>query len=257
VRAPIILIAVLGSATLLAACGGTGPAAEPAAPPTAPAEAPAPPLPQGSEPFPLDPADFVAQIDNPYWPMTPGSTWIYRETDAEGSEQRVEVTVTGETKDILGIQATVVHDVVSEGGEIVEDTYDWYAQDRFGNIWYLGEDTKEYENGEVVSTEGSWEAGVGGALAGVLVPGHPSVGLAYRQEYLAGEAEDAGEVLSLDEQVSVPSGSFTDVLMTKDWTPLDPDILEHKFYAPGIGPVLAIDVSGGSGREELVEFRPS
>jgi hypothetical protein len=188
--------------------------------------------------------------------MTPGNTWIYRETDAEGSEQRVEVTVTDETKDILGIQATVVHDVVSADGELVEDTYDWYAQDRFGNIWYLGEDTKEYENGEVVSTEGSWEAGVDGALAGVLVPGDPSVGLAYRQEYLAGEAEDAGEILSLDEQVSVPFGSFTDVLMTKDWTPLDPDVLEHKFYAPGVGPVLAIDVSGGSGREELVEFRP-
>jgi hypothetical protein len=188
--------------------------------------------------------------------MTPGTTWIYRETDAEGGERRVEVTVTDETKDVLGIQATVVHDVVTEDGEVIEDTYDWYAQDRFGNIWYLGEDTKEYENGEVVSTAGSWEAGADGAQAGVLVPGSPTVGLAYRQEYLEGEAEDAGEILSLDEQVSVPFGSFTDVLMTKDWTPLDPDILEHKFYAPGVGPVLALDVSGGSGREELVEFRP-
>jgi hypothetical protein len=258
VRAPLVLIAALGSAALLGACGGSEPAAEPAAPPATTAEAAetaAPPLPQGSEPVELDPADFVAQIDNPYWPMTPGSTWVYRETDAEGVEQRVEVTVTEESKDILGIPATVVHDVVTEDGELVEDTNDWYAQDRFGNIWYLGEDTKEYENGEVVSTEGSWEAGVCGAQAGVLLPGDPTVGLAYRQEYLAGEAEDAGEIVSLDEQVSVPFGSFTGVLMTRDWTPLDPEILEHKFYARGVGPVLAVDVSGGSGREELVEYR--
>ena len=186
--------------------------------------------------------------------MAPGSKWVYRETDAEGHEQQVEVTVTAETKKILGIDATVVHDVVSEDGQLIEDTYDWYGQDKAGNIWYLGEDTKEYEDGKVVSTEGSWEAGVDGAQAGILLPANPEVGMTYRQEYYAGEAEDNGEILSLDERVEVPFGSFEHVLMTKDTTPLEPKVLEHKFYAKGVGPVLAIGISGGGGREELVSF---
>ena len=213
-----------------------------------------PPLPHGSEPVELDPADFVTRIDNPYWPMVPGTTWVYRETDAEGNEQQVEVTVTDRSKTILGIEATVVRDVVSADGQPVEDTYDWYAQDRWGNVWYLGEDTKEYEEGKVVSTEGSWEAGVDGAQAGVIMPARPEVGMAYRQEYYAGEAEDAGEILSLDEQVEVPFGSFDGVLMTKDTNALEPDVLEHKFYGKEVGPVLTIDVAGGGGREELLRF---
>jgi hypothetical protein len=206
-------------------------------------------LPQGDEPANLEAGDFVARIDNPYWPMALGK-WTYRE-----DEQRVEVTVTGRTKEILGITATVVHDLVTEDGVLVEDTYDWYAQDKDGNIWYLGEDTKEYENGKVKSTEGSWEAGVDGAEAGILLPGEPEVGLRYRQEYYEGEAEDAGEILSLDEKAEVPFGSFDAVLMTKDTTPLEPDVLEHKFYAKGVGPVLVLAISGGSGREELLSFR--
>lgn len=210
-------------------------------------------LPQGDEPFELDPADFVADIDNPYWPMKPGSKWTYTETDADGEEMTVEVTVTDEKKVILGISATVVHDVVSKDGEIVEDTFDWYAQDVDRNIWYMGEDTTEYENGEVVSTEGSWEAGVDGALAGILVPGSPEVGMAYRQEYYEGEAEDQGKVLSLDEHVEAPFGTFDGCLQTEDTTPLEPDVLENKYYCKGIGPVLAIDVEGG-GREELIAF---
>ena len=212
------------------------------------------PLPQGSETVRLDPSDFVDGIDNPYWPMVPGSRWVYRETDADGNVQRVEVTVTGRAKEILGIAATVVHDVVSEDGRLVEDTLDWYAQDREGNVWYLGEDTKEYENGEVVTTAGSWEAGVDGAQAGILIPGAPEPGQSYRQEYLAGQAEDAGEVLSVSEQAEVPFGAFDRVLMTRDFTPLEPDLVEHKFYAPGVGPVLALTVSGGADREELVAF---
>jgi hypothetical protein len=206
-------------------------------------------LPHGAEPANLDAADFVERIDNPYWPMAPGSRWVYREDG-----QRVEVTVTDRTKEILGIRATVVHDVVTEDGELVEDTDDWYAQDKDGNVWYLGEATKEYENGKVKTTEGSWDAGVDGAEAGVLLPGEPEVGMAYRQEYYKGEAEDRGEILSLEEKVEVPFGSFEGVLMTRDTTPLEPDVVEHKFYARGLGPVLAIGISGGSGREELVRF---
>jgi hypothetical protein len=214
------------------------------------------PLPQGGEPVTLDPAEFTLEIDNPYWPMEPGDRWVYRETDGKGGVQRVEVTVTAETKTIMGIEARVVHDVVTEDGQLVEDTLDWYAQDAQGNIWYLGEDTKEYENGRVKTTAGSWEAGVDGAQPGVLVPADPQPGMAYRQEYYAGEAEDAGEVLSTTEKVSVPYGSFEQVLMTKDSTPLDPTLVEQKFYAPGVGPVLALAISGGSDREELIRFEP-
>ena len=188
--------------------------------------------------------------------MAPGSRWVYRETDGEGGVQRVVVTVTEDTRTIQGIEARVVHDVVTEDGQLVEDTLDWYAQDAEGNIWYLGEDTKEYENGEVATTEGSWEAGVDGAQSGVIVPSDPRPGLTYRQEYLAGEAEDAAIVLSLDESVTVPFGSFVDVLMTRDFTPLDPGLVEHKFYARGVGPVLALTISGGADREELERFTP-
>ena len=211
-------------------------------------------LPEGDEPVMLDPAGFVQRIDNRYWPMAPGTRWVYRETDADGAAQIVRVRVTTETKQILGIDATIVRDVVRERGELVEDTFDWYAQDACGNVWYLGEDTAEYEDGEVVTTAGSWEAGVDGAQPGVIMPAEPEVGMAYRQEYDAGEAEDAAEVLSVDERAEVPAGRFTDVVLTKDVTTLQPRVLEYKLYAPSVGPVLVLGVSGGSGREELVRF---
>jgi hypothetical protein len=211
-------------------------------------------LPRGSEPVNLDPADFTTQIDNPYFPIAPGLRWVYREAE-NGGVQRVEVTVTDATKRIDGVTARIVHDVVTEGGQPIENTYDWYAQDSAGNVWYLGEDTKEYENGKVVSTKGSWEAGVDGAQAGVVMPAKPRVGLSYRQEYYAGQAEDKGRVLSVDEKVEVPFGRFNGAVMTKDFTPLEPDLVEHKLYARGVGPVVTITVSGGSGREELVSFQ--
>ena len=152
--------------------------------------------------------------------------------------------------------ARVVHDVVTEDGKPVEVTDDWYAQDRCGNVWYLGEATTEYENGKPVSTKGSFEAGVDGAQAGVIVPARPKPGMRYRQEYLAGEAEDRAEIVSLREQAEVPFGHFRRgrVLMTRDLNPLEPKALEYKFYARGIGPVLAIGVSGGADREELVRY---
>jgi hypothetical protein len=214
-------------------------------------------VPRGSERVDLDPADFTTRIDNPWWPMRPGSRWVYRETDPEGTKQRVVVTVTRKTKLIAnGVRARVVHDVVTEGGESVEVTDDWYAQDRCGNVWYLGEATAEYENGKVVSTAGSFEAGVDGAQAGVIMPAAPRKGMRYRQEYAKGEAEDRAEVVSLREQAEVPFGYFRigKVLLTRDLNPLSPKVLEYKFYARGVGPVLAIGVSGGSDREELVGF---
>jgi hypothetical protein len=211
-------------------------------------------LPRGSQTVELDPAEFTTEIDNPYWPMKPGSRWVFRERDADGSVTRVEVTVTSLKKLVDGIEAVVVHDVVTQDGEVFEDTFDWYAQDAEGNVWYLGEDTKEFENGKVTSTEGSWEAGVDGAQAGVVVPAEPRVGMTYRQEYYKGEAEDSAEVLSLDAETVVPAGSFDGLLQTKDYTPLEPGLVEHKYYERGLGPVLAVAVSGGGSREELLSF---
>lgn len=251
------------SATTSASAGPTAsspagsPAASSSAQPSASAAAsPVAGLPQGSDPVNLDPADFVAVIDNPWWPMAVGSEWEYREVDADGTEQKIVVTVTDQTKQIIGITATVVHDIATEDGETVEDTFDWYAQDRAGNIWYLGEDTKEYENGKVSSTEGSWEAGVDGAQPGVVVPAHPTPGLAYRQEYYANQAEDQAQVLSVNEQAEVAAGSYQNLLLTKEFTPVEPDVLEYKWYAQGVGEVLAITVSGGSDREELEKYSP-
>jgi len=241
----LTLIGILLLTAVGAGCGGGSKSSK---------EIPASTLPQGSEQVELDPADFTTTIDNPYWPMAPGNSWVYRDVDVEGGRKRVEVTVTGKTKVIMGIEARVVHDVVTEDADLVEDTFDWYAQDADGNLWYLGEDTKEYENGKVKTTEGSWQAGVDGAQAGIALPAAPKVGMTYRQEYYAGEAEDKGEILSLNEKATVPFGAFEHVLMTRDSTPLEPKVLEHKFYARGIGPVLAVTVSGESGREELVRF---
>jgi hypothetical protein len=202
-----------------------------------------------------DPADFTPRIDNPYWPMTAGSRWVYRETGGS-APQRVVVKVTRRTKVVDGITARVVHDVVTEKGRPVEVTDDWYAQDRRGNVWYFGEDTKEYEDGTVVSTAGSWEAGVDGASGGIIMPAQPRVGMRYRQEHAPGVAEDTAQVLSLDEQAEVPAGHFTSLLLTKDFTPLDPKVLEYKLYARGVGPVLVLSASGGGGTERLVRFRP-
>ena|SRR5215218_1439925 len=212
-------------------------------------------LPQGSEPVKLDPADFTTHIDKPYWPMAPGDKWVYRETDEKGTEYRVDVTVTDHTKKIAnGVEARVIHDVVTKDGQPVEVTYDWYAQDKAGNVWYLGEDTAEYENGKVTSRAGSFEAGVDGAQAGIIMPAHPRDGIAYRQEYYKGEAEDRAEVLSTDEQVEVPFGHFEGALMTKDLVPLEPKVSEYKLYARNVGPVLDVQTSGGSSREELISY---
>jgi hypothetical protein len=213
-------------------------------------------LPQSDEPANLNPADFTTEIDNPYFPLPIGAQWVVRVTNQEGDVQRQVITVTDQTKQIAnGVTARVVHDVVRQDGEPVEVTADWYAQDKEGNVWYLGEDTAEYENGKVTTRSGSFEAGVNGADAGVIMPAHPEVGMTYRNEYYKGHAEDRSRVLALDQQAEVPFGHFTDVLLTEDYTPIEPNVLELKFYAPGIGQVLAQAVSGGSEREELVSFK--
>lgn len=213
-------------------------------------------LPQGADPVNLDPKTFTTRIDNPYWPMDPGTRWTYRETDQEGARLEVVVTVSDQTERIAnGVTARIVRDTVTEDGEIVEDTFDWYAQDKGGNIWYLGENTAEFEKGKLVTKEGSFEAGVDGALPGIIMPSDPKDGMQYRQEYYKGKAEDNGEVLSTDEMAQSPFGHFDNALLTKDTISIEPNVLEYKLYAKGIGPVLTLGVSGGPGsREELIDL---
>jgi hypothetical protein len=247
-RRSFAAVAAAAAGLCLAACGG-GDATDEAQSGTAEGG-----LPQGREPVDLDPAAFTVEIDNRYWPMAPGTRWTYREIDEEGKAVKVVVTVSSETRKIAnGVRARVVRDTVTEDGELIEDTFDWYAQDDRGNIWYLGEDTAEFEGGKLTTKAGSFEAGVDGALPGIIMPAHPADGMKYRQEYYEGQAEDNGEVLSVEEQAEVPAGSYDGVLLTKDTITIKPNVLEYKLYAPGIGPVLVFGVSGGGGREELLE----
>jgi hypothetical protein len=202
----------------------------------------------------IDPADFVTRVDNPFFPLVPGTTFSYEaETDQGQETQTVEVL--DDTKIILGIAATVVHDRVFVEGELTEDTFDWYAQDKDGNVWYLGEDTREVEDAEVVSTDGSWEAGIDGAKPGIIMWGDPAahIGEEYRQEYYEGVAEDLGKVVAVNESVTVPFGSFTGCVKTEDRNALEPGILENKYYCPQTGVVLEVIVRGGTERNELVD----
>ena len=180
----------------------------------------------------INPADFTTTIDNEYFPLEPGTTFVY-----EGKGERDEMTVTHDTKKVMGVQCVVVEDKAWEGGKLIEQTYDWFAQDKKGTVWYFGEDTKEYENGKVVSTKGSWEAGVDGAKPGIIMQATSKVGESYRQEYYPGEAMDMAKVLSLSASVTVPYGSFDHVLETKEWTPLQPGFSERKYYVRGVGPL--------------------
>ncbi|MBI4700069.1 MAG: hypothetical protein HY744_02705 [Deltaproteobacteria bacterium] len=202
----------------------------------------------------IDPASFANAIDNPFLPMTPGSVMTYAETD-ESDTFDITVTVTSETKLIMGVSCVVVHDVVTEAGAggagaVVEDTWDWYAQDTGGNVWYFGEDTTAYD-GSTPSHAGSWEAGVDGALPGIVMPANPQPGAPYRQEYYRGQAEDMGQVLALDQSVTVPAGSYTGCVKTKDWSALEPGIIENKWFCPGVGNVRALVVEGGTDEEVL------
>jgi hypothetical protein len=247
----------IGVALVLGGCSTSAPQTQPTPTPTAAAPSATPQprkaLPTGSQPMKLDPTQFSTTIDHPYWPMKPRTRWTYRDVE-EGKVYDVAVVVTTRTKKLAnGVTARVVRDTVRAGGSIIEDTFDWYAQDAGGNLWYLGEETAEFENGKVTSRSGSFEAGVDGALPGIMLPADPAPGMRYRQEYYAGEAEDNGEVLSTAEMVQVPAGIYRGALLTKDTTAIEPDIEEYKLYARGVGPMLTLGVSGGTSREELVK----
>ncbi len=205
----------------------------------------------------IDPAVFVnpAEIGksvapNPYFPLVRGRTWIYK-----GGTETITVAVTEETKEILGVTCAVVHDVVEDNGEVIEDTVDWYAQDINGNVWYFGEIAQEFEDGELVSLEGSWKAGVDGAKPGIIMKAAPVVGVVYRQEFSLGNAEDVGEILSLTGSATAPAAVCNgDCLVTKDFTPFEPDVIEHKYFAPAIGLILEVNPETGE-RLELVTLK--
>src|SRR3954447_7646895 len=205
----------------------------------------------------IDPASFTDQVTNRYSPFVPGTTWVYDGT-SDGEQEHNVVTVTTDTKLVMGVSCVVVHDVVFASGAKAEETFDWYAQDADGAVWYFGEDSKEFdESGAVTSTSGSWEAGINGAMPGIVMLAQPAVGDTYREEYLPGEAEDTAKVLQTDASASVTAGSYDHVVVIEDTTPLEPTIVEHKSFAPGVGVVSEDMVAGGQEHSELTTVTPT
>ena len=236
-------------ALLAAGCGSSGGGSSSAT--TAAGPSPPPWELHGTYAPKLDPADFVAAIDNRWFPLVPGTTFHYAGVK-DGARQTDDMAVTRQTRQVAGITATVVRDTVSQGGRVIERTYDWYAQDRQGNVWYLGEDSLERDKGKLVRASDSWETGVNGARPGIIVSGHPQPGDVYRQEYYPpGEALDQAHVLGLDAHQRVPAGSYGHLLATEEWSPVEPQ-MEQKFYAPGLGEVKEKVVAGGHEEFELV-----
>jgi hypothetical protein len=162
--------------------------------------------------------------------------------------------VTRNTRVIQGVTCVEVHDTVTLDGELSEDTLDWFAQDRDGNVWYFGENTHELEDGLITTIDGTFMGGVNGDKPGIVMKAHPAIGDFYRQEFSLANAEDFADTLSLTESVTVPAGTFHNCLKSQETTPLETDLLEHKFYAPGAGNVLTVDATRGD-REELVRIR--
>lgn len=191
----------------------------------------------------VDPSNFVRTIDNPWYPLRPGTTYVFRGVEG-GKPMRDVVAVTTRRKTILGVSCIVVRDIVYVDGRPTEVTSDWFAQDRKGNVWYFGEATAELDDsGKVKSREGSWQAGVDGAKPGIVMPSRPRVGQSFRQEYLKGHAEDHMTIQSLAAKVRVPYVSTSHAMRTREWTPLEPGVVEHKYYVRGLGVVKDDEVS--------------
>jgi hypothetical protein len=199
----------------------------------------------------IDPARFTNKVDNKYFPLKLGMRHVYTGV-RDGAPTRHVFTVTHDRKTVMGVKCLVISDVVTQNQSLVEKTTDWYAQDVDGNVWYFGEDTAEYQNGVVVNTQGTWEAGVDNALPGIVMPAVPKVGDSYRQEFRPGVAMDMAKILSLSGNVKVPAGAYTNVVVTFDRNPLDPSKKERKWYAEGVGFVRA--VLEGGGHQETTEL---
>jgi hypothetical protein len=235
------------AAGLLAACALAGAPASGAGRPAPPAWTL-----HGSYSPVIEPANFVASVNNRYFPLRPGTAFHYRGVRDQAA-QTDDMIVTGKVKYVVGVKCTVVEDTVSENGKPVERTYDWYAQDKQGNVWYMGEDSLELKNGRFVRADDSWEAGVKAAKPGIIMPGRPRAGMVYRQEYYPpGGALDQARVLGTSGPMHVPAGSFGTVLVTIEWSPVEPQ-LEKKYYAAGVGEIREQVVQGGHEQFQLVK----
>jgi hypothetical protein len=204
----------------------------------------------------IDPANFVKTIDNPYFPLQPGTTFLYKGVHENGkTPQTDKEVVTDRTKQILGVTCTVINDTVSSYGKPIERTFDWYAQDKAGNVWYMGEDTREVVHGRFVKMSDSWQAGVKGAQPGIIMPGNPQPGDEYRQEYYPHYALDQARVLGSGGPVKVPYGSYKHTLLTVETSPqIDPGVAERKYYVAGVGDIKEHTVSGNKEQIRLVSI---
>jgi hypothetical protein len=208
-----------------------------------------PPMPKAS--------DFSARVDNPWFPLKPGTTYTYR-GDKDGQPSRDVLTVTHRTRTIEGASCVVIQDRLYLSGHLGERTTEWYSQDKQGNVWYFGENTAELDqHGRVMNTTGTWRAGVNGATAGIFMFARPQVGRSAQQEFYKGQAEDHFQVLSLRASVKVPYTSSKRAMLTKEWTPLEPGTIDHKLYVRGIGTVLEQTVKGGTERAALISVKRS
>ncbi|MEX0984882.1 MAG: hypothetical protein WD096_07505 [Actinomycetota bacterium] len=207
----------------------------------------------GRAPGGVDPSNFTDPVANTYFPLEPGTVLILKGSEG-GEALRERVRITAEHRMIEGVSTVVVHDVIRSHGALVEKTIDWYAADNDGNVWYFGEDTATYDaDGNVQSTEGTWLAGFDGAVAGIIMPADPRPTDAYRQEFYVGHAEDQGWIVQRGAKVSVPYGDLNEVVRSFEWTRLEPGVMAQKFYAPGLGIVLEMDVAGGNELLSLVK----
>ena len=205
----------------------------------------------GNEPT-FDPANFGAPVANSYFPLVPGTRSVLRGVK-DGLTQTERCHGDRPDQQILGVTATVIHDVSLHHGRPLEETFDWYAADDDGNVWYMGEDTKEFDaDGHVISTEGSWEAGVDGAVPGIIMLADPQVNDAYRQEFYAGQAEDQAWIVRMGGRFTVPYGTVHDVIRSLEWTRLEPNVVTLKVYAPDLGIVYERTLSGGKEIAALV-----
>ena len=199
----------------------------------------------------IDPADFSSTINHPYFTLTPGTTYVYRSNGGHGLEV-TKVTVTNQTHDVMGVSTRVVEDRVWLNGRLIEETYDWYAQDRKGNVWYFGEDSTAFKKDGKKNKAGSWEAGVNGAEPGIVMPAGAQPGAPYREEYLKGQAEDMGQIVNAKEKITVPVGTFDQCLKIREWSPLEPGHVEHKYYSAKLHNMVLETEEGGKKRVELV-----
>ncbi len=245
-------VAIVGIALAVGACGSSGNETTSAAPASVSSLAPV----HGTYAPKIDPSNFVKTIDNRWFPLIPGTGFHYAGVAENGhTKQYDDMVVTNRTKTILGVKATVVRDIVSNSsGRAVERTFDWYAQDKQGNVWYMGEDTRELEHGKMVEQPDAWEAGVDGAQPGIIMPGNPQKGDQYRQEYYPKYALDQARVLGRGGPVKVPQGSYKHTLVTSETSPkIDPGIDEHKWYVAGVGDIKEHTVKGD--KEEIKLLR--